>query len=81
MAGWHWDVSAPEQWLSLLGSALILLAYALTVARPGQRRLYCSISLTGGVLLLIVAMIYRNIGLTMLELAWIAINAWGLAKR
>ncbi len=72
------DWSAPEQWMSLIGSALILAAYAITVARPEQRRLYCAISLAGGVMLLAVAMIYRNAGLIALELAWIGINAWGL---
>ncbi len=74
------DPAAPEQWLSLLGSLLILIAYAITVRFPERRRLYCSISLAGGVLLLVVALIYRNLGLILLELAWIAINAWGLAR-
>ncbi len=72
------DWSAPEQWMSMIGSALILTAYAITVARPERRGLYCAISLAGGVLLLAVALIYRNAGLIALELAWIAINGWGL---
>lgn len=74
------QLAAPEQWLSLAGSLLILGAYALTVARPEKTRLYCSISLAGGVLLLLVAMIYGNAGLILLEVAWIAINLWGLLK-
>jgi len=73
-------LSAPEQWMSLAGSALILAAYAITVAHPDRRRLYCAISLAGGALLLAVALIYRNAGLIALEVAWIGINAWGLWK-
>ena len=73
-----WNISDPVQVMSLVGSALILIAYAITVHRPSRRRLYCTISLGGGVLLLIVALIYHNLGLTLLEIAWIAINLWGL---
>lgn len=75
-----WSIQAPEQLLSIFGSILILFAYALTVAMPERRRLYCSISLLGGVLLLMVAVIYRNVGLILLEVAWIGINAWGILK-
>lgn len=73
-----WILNDPVQVLSLIGSALILTAYTITVHLPRRRRLYCSISLGGGLLLLIVAMIYHNLGLTLLEIAWIAINLWGL---
>jgi predicted membrane protein len=73
-----WNITDPVQVMSLFGSMLILIAYAITVHRPARRRLYCSISLAGGILLLIVALIYRNLGLTLLEIAWIAINLWGL---
>ena len=73
-----WNVSDPVQVMSLIGSALILIAYAITVRLPSRRRLYCTISLGGGVLLLVVALIYRNLGLTLLEIAWISINLWGL---
>jgi len=79
-SGWIESLAQPEQWLSLAGSLLILGAYALTVARPDRTRLYCSISLAGGILLLLVALIYRNAGLILLELTWIAINAWGLVR-
>lgn len=71
---------APEQILSVLGSILILLAYFLTVVKPEKKRLYFSISFFGGGALLVVAVIYRNPGLIMLEVAWMAINAWGLWK-
>ncbi len=80
MDGFSWNMSAPEQWLGLLGSALVLIAYAITVARPEKRGLYCAISLAGGIVLLLVALIYRNLGLICLEIAWIAINAWGMWK-
>ncbi len=73
-----WNISDPVQVMSLVGSALILIAYAITVRQPSRRRLYCTISLGGGVLLLIVALIYHNLGLTLLEIAWISINLWGL---
>ncbi len=71
---------APEQILSVLGSILILIAYFLTVARPEKKWLYFSISFFGGAALLMVAFIYRNPGLIMLEIAWMIINAWGLWK-
>ena len=74
------DLSAPEQWLSLTGSVLILVAYALMVSRPCMGRVYYTMSLFGGVCLLVTACIYQNVGLIMLELAWIAINVWGLWK-
>ncbi|MDX8408375.1 MAG: hypothetical protein R8L58_08325 [Mariprofundaceae bacterium] len=74
------DWMAPEQLMSLFGSALILFAYGVTIARPERQRLYCSISLIGGVLLLAVALIYQNLGLILLEIAWIAVNIWGLFK-
>jgi hypothetical protein len=73
-----WNISDPVQVLSLIGSMLILIAYAITVRRPSRRRLYCTISLGGGALLLIVALVYRNLGLTLLEIVWISINLWGL---
>ncbi|RMG91936.1 MAG: hypothetical protein D6703_03365 [Zetaproteobacteria bacterium] len=74
------DLSAPEQWLSLLGSALILIAYALMVSRPHLGRIYYTMSLVGGICLLVTAGIYRNAGLMILELAWIGINLWGLRR-
>jgi len=78
MTNGGWRLDNPVQVLSLLGSLMILIAYAITVHLPARRRLYCSISLAGGILLLIVALKYHNLGLTMLEVAWIAINLWGL---
>ncbi|MDX8410539.1 MAG: hypothetical protein R8K46_01520 [Mariprofundaceae bacterium] len=78
---WTWDLSAPEQWLSLLGSALILFAYGLTVASPERRRLYFSLSAAGAVLLFVVGLIYRNLGILILETAWIGLNVWGLLRR
>ncbi|MDX8392244.1 MAG: hypothetical protein R8K53_06735 [Mariprofundaceae bacterium] len=69
-----------EQVMGLLGALLILIAYMLTVERPEKRRLYFSLSLAGGVALLIVALIYSNFGLIFLETAWIAINLRGLWK-
>jgi len=69
---------APEQILSVLGSILVLFAYLLTVVKPEKKTVYLSISFFGGSALLVVAVIYRNPGLIILEIAWMAINAWGL---
>ncbi len=73
-----WGLAAPEQWLSLLGSLVILFAYFLTVARPERKVASFYISMLGGVALLAVAVIYRNAGLIFLEVSWISINAWGI---
>ncbi len=80
MSNFHWNFSTPEQIFSLIGSLLVLFAYGLTVARPEKRRWYFSISLAGGVVLLVVALIYHNAGLVFLEISWIGINIWGLGK-
>jgi len=78
MSPHHWDLSSPEQVLGLIGSALILGGYMLTVTRPEKLALYCSISLAGGFVLLAVALLYHNAGLIVLEVFWILINVWGL---
>ena len=75
-----WNLDTPEQWLGLFGAILILVAYAITVSNFGKRRLAYAISLTGGLLLLVMAMLYHNPGLVLLELSWVAINVWGLWK-
>ncbi len=75
-----WNLTSPEQILSLLGSVIILVAYYLTVSKPDKKLLYFSLSLLGGVALLFVALIYQNIGFVFLEISWISINAWGLWK-
>jgi len=80
MDQYSWNISAPEQVLSMLGSAVILLAYFLTVTRPDKKVLSFFISILGGVCLFIVAMIYHNVGFIFLETAWIAINVWGIWK-
>ena len=78
MNGYHWDFSSPEQVLGMIGSVLILGAYMLTVTRPEKLAMYCSISLVGGLVLLAVALIYHNLGLIMVVIFWVLINAWGL---
>ncbi len=75
-----WNVTSPEQVLSLIGSVVILIAYYLTVSQPDKKLLYFSLSLLGGVALLFVALIYQNIGFIFLETSWISINAWGIWK-
>ena len=69
-----------EQVLGLIGSALVLVAYWLTVEMPERPRLYFSLSLVGGIALLALALVYHNIGLILLETAWIGINLRGLWK-
>jgi len=78
--GNSWNLTSPEQILSLLGSVVILIAYYLTVSKPDKKLLYFSLSLLGGVALLFVALIYQNIGFIFLEVSWISINAWGIWK-
>ncbi|PCI45427.1 MAG: hypothetical protein COB41_01600 [Proteobacteria bacterium] len=75
-----WNLTSPEQILSLLGSVVILIAYYLTVSKPDKKLLYFSLSLLGGVALFFVALIYQNIGFIFLEVSWISINAWGIWK-
>ena len=75
-----WNLTSPEQILSLLGSVVILIAYYLTVSKPDKKLLYFSLSLLGGVALFFVALIYQNIGFIFLEISWISINAWGIWK-
>jgi len=73
-----WNLSSPEQLLSLFGSMIILFAYFLMVSQPHKKMLYFSLSLFGGIALLFVALIYQNLGFIFLEISWISINAWGL---
>jgi len=75
-ASWH----TPEQLLGMVGAVLILFAYGVMVARPEKKRFYFSVSLLGGLCLLWLALLYRNIGLIVLELAWVGINIWGLFR-
>jgi len=76
-----WAIASPEQFLSLLGSAVILIAYFLTVAKPDKKILSFYMSLFGGVALLFVAIMYKNAGLVFLEVSWIAINIWGIWRQ
>ncbi len=78
MDSYSWNLTSPEQLLSLLGSVVILIAYYLTVSQPEKKLLYFSLSLLGGVALLFVALIYHNLGFIFLEISWISINAWGI---
>jgi len=73
-----WHITSPDQLLSLLGSMVILFAYFLTVAKPNKKVLSFYLSMLGGLALLLVAIIYKNIGLIFLEVSWIAINGWGI---
>jgi len=78
MDSYSWNLTSPEQLLSLLGSTVILIAYYLMVSRPDKKLLYFSLSLLGGVALLFVALIYHNLGFIFLEISWISINTWGI---
>ena len=70
-----------EQTLGFLGAALVLVGYTLMILTPRYTRYAYMVSLCGAGLLLWLAMIYHNIGLITLELAWIGINIWGLMRR
>jgi hypothetical protein len=74
------NINSPEQIFSLLGSMIILVAYYLMVSQPHKKILYFSLSLLGGMALLVVAMIYHNVGFVFLEISWMSINAWGIWK-
>ena len=69
-----------EQILGLLGAVLILVGYFFMVLYSEYKVLSLLLSLLGGITLLLVALMYQNLGLIVLELAWIAINTWGLYK-
>ncbi|MDQ6973434.1 MAG: hypothetical protein Q9M10_01005 [Mariprofundaceae bacterium] len=71
-------LTSPEQWLSLFGSVVILMAYFLTVSQPDKKILSFYISILGGIALLVMAWMYANVGLIFLEVSWISINAWGI---
>ncbi|MBL1352667.1 MAG: hypothetical protein COA61_004935 [Zetaproteobacteria bacterium] len=73
-----WSLSSPEQLLSLFGSVVILIAYFLTVAKPDKKVLSFYLSILGSIALLIMALMYANAGLILLEISWISINAWGI---
>jgi len=73
-------LASPEQWLSLFGSIIILIAYFLTVAQPDKKILSFYMSILGGLALLVMAWMYANVGLIFLEISWISINAWGIWK-
>ncbi len=78
MDSYTWNLTSPEQLLSLIGSVVILIAYFLTVSQPEKKLVYLSLSLLGGVALFFVALIYHNLGFIFLEVSWIGINAWGI---
>ena len=78
MDSYTWNLSSPEQLLSLFGSIVILIAYFLMASQPDKKMLYFSLSLLGGIVLLFVALIYHNLGFIFLEVSWISINAWGI---
>ena len=80
MDSYSWNISSPEQIFSLLGSIVILIAYYLMVSQPDRKLFYFSLSLLGGLALLVVAIIYQNIGFIFLEVSWISINGWGIWK-
>ncbi|MDQ6976184.1 MAG: hypothetical protein Q9M22_06450 [Mariprofundaceae bacterium] len=70
-----------EQFLGLAGALLVLIGYTLVVLKPDCTQPAYTVSLCGGLLLLWLASLYHNIGLVVLEVAWVAINAWGLMRQ
>ena len=67
---------------SILGAAMILLAYAAHQAgRMGRdATLYHAINAAGGALLLVVALKARQVGFVILEAAWTAISLAALVR-
>lgn len=70
-----------EQILGLIGALFVLVAYTIMVLKPQHNYYAYIISLCGGGLLFCLAVLYHNIGLMVLELAWVGINAWGLIRK
>jgi len=71
-----------EQMISLLGAAMILVAYAgqqLKKLQP-DKLLYIILNLIGAIILAVVAYRVRQTGLTLVEVSWAAISAFALIR-
>lgn len=70
------------QGISILGAALILLAFALLQSQkiPAEGYSYQLLNVGGGAVLLVVAIIEVQIGFILLEGSWTVLSAVGLWK-
>tara|TARA_B100000989_G_scaffold283364_1_gene249224 strand:+ start:301 stop:564 length:264 start_codon:yes stop_codon:yes gene_type:complete len=64
------------------GVVLVLLAYFLISAEKvtGQSLLYHLLNLVGAILILISLMVFWNLASFIIEVVWIAISLYGIAK-
>jgi hypothetical protein len=72
-----------DQVISLIGAAMILLAFGAQQAGKMASRdwTYLLLNLIGSVILAIVAFRVRQWGLTLLEASWVLISLVGLTRR
>lgn len=72
-----------EQIVSLLGAALILIAYALVQLNrmTATSRVFLLMNLAGSLILAIVAFRVHQLGLTVVEGSWAGISVYGLLKK
>ena len=72
-----------DQVISLIGAAMILLAYGAQQAGKMASRdwSYLLLNLIGSAILAFVAFRVRQWGLTLLEAAWVLISLIGLTRR
>lgn len=67
--------------VGVLGSALIVAAYAyVNVAKSVNRLLYNLVNLFGALFLTISLLVHFNLASFLLELVWIAIALFGIAR-
>lgn len=69
--------------VQVLAALLVLAAFALSQARvlTPQARAYLVLNVVGAAILAADAFIEKQWGFLLLEGAWAAISAWGLARR
>jgi len=75
----HWTI----QGVSLVGAALILVAYMALQRKhwTRERPTYLLFNLIGSLLLLVVAIADQQLGFMVLEAAWAAVSADSLIRR
>jgi hypothetical protein len=71
------------QWISVAGAAMVLTAYgAHQMGRLGREDwLYLMLNATGAAILTVFAIRARELGLAIMEGAWVAISLAAIARR
>jgi hypothetical protein len=72
------------QLVQILGSLLILAAFAFAAAQRGvlapDSRAYLALNLAGATVLAVMAAHERQLGFLVLEACWALVSAWGLVR-